>query len=78
MRTEHVYEEIRRVRDRLGEIEAERGRLGDDAIGERAELDHEEHELRARLIGLQDATVREWDTVELPGVPAYLGGRPSA
>jgi CBS domain containing-hemolysin-like protein len=78
MRTELVYQEIRRVRERLSEIEAERERLGDDASSENAELDHEEHELRARLIRLQDATVKEWDTVELPGVSAYLGRRVSA
>jgi uncharacterized protein YigA (DUF484 family) len=78
MRTELVYQEMRRVRERLNEIEAERERLGDDAANEQADLDHEEHELRARLIRLQDATVKEWDTVELPGVSAYLGGRVSA
>jgi CBS domain containing-hemolysin-like protein len=78
MRTDDVYEEIRRVRERLSEIEAERDRLGDDTSSEKGDLDHEEHELRARLIRLQDATVKEWDTVELPGVRAYLGGRLSA
>jgi CBS domain containing-hemolysin-like protein len=78
MRTDDVYQEIRRVRERLSEIEAERDRLGDDASSEKGDLDHEEHELRARLIRLQDATVKEWDTVELPGVRAYLGGRLSA
>jgi hypothetical protein len=78
MRTDLAYQEIRRVRERLNEIEAERKRLGDDASSEKAGLDREEHELRARLIRLQDATVKEWDTVELPGVSAYLGGRLSA
>jgi hypothetical protein len=78
MRTDLAYQEIRRVRERLNEIEAERKRLGDDASSEKAGLDREEHELRARLIRLQDATVKEWDTVELPGVSSYLGGRLSA
>jgi hypothetical protein len=69
MRTDHIANEIRGVRERLNEIEEERARLPEDSFDERAELKNEEHELRARLIRLQDATLRDWDTAELPGIP---------
>jgi len=69
MNNDPLASEIRSVRDRLRQIEDERNRLPDDAIEERASLKKEEHELRARLIRLQDATLRDWDTTELPGIP---------
>jgi predicted nucleic acid-binding Zn-ribbon protein len=69
MRTDHLSNEIRDIRERLNEIEEERHRLPEDSFDERADLKDEEHELRARLIRLQDAMLRPWDTAELPGIP---------
>jgi hypothetical protein len=69
MRTDHLSNEIRGIRERLNEIEEECSRLPADSVEERAQLKTEEHELRARIIRLQDATLRPWDTAELPGVP---------
>ena len=69
MRTDHLTNEIRSIRERLNEIEEERHRLPEDSFDERADLKNEEHELRARLIRLQDAKLRPWDTAELPGIP---------
>ena len=69
MRTDHLSNEIRDIRERLNEIEEERDRLPEDSVNERVDLKNEEHELRARLIRLQDATLRPWDTAELPGIP---------
>jgi hypothetical protein len=65
----HLSNEIRGVRERLNEIEEERNRLPEDASGEQARVRGEEHQLRARLIRLQDKTLKDWDTVELPGIP---------
>lgn len=69
MKNDPLVGEIRSVRGRLREIEEERDRLPEDASEERAALKNEEHQLRARLIRLQDATLRDWDTAELPGIP---------
>jgi predicted nucleic acid-binding Zn-ribbon protein len=69
VRTDPLDDEIRDVRERLSEIEEERGRLPEDSVTERDDLKKEEHELRARLIRLQDARLRPWDTAELPGIP---------
>jgi predicted nucleic acid-binding Zn-ribbon protein len=69
VRTDPLAEEIRDVRERLSKIEEERDRLPEDSVTERADLKKEEHELRARLIRLQDARLRPWDTAELPGIP---------
>lgn len=69
MKNDPLASEIRSVRERLREIEEERDRLPEDAFDERAGLKGEEHQLRARLIRLQDATLRDWDTAELPGIP---------
>lgn len=69
MKNDPLASEIRSVRDRLREIEEERDRLPEDAFDERDVLKSEEHQLRARLIRLQDATLRDWDTAELPGIP---------
>jgi hypothetical protein len=65
----HLSNEIRGVRERLNEIEERRNRLPEDASGEQARVRDEEHQLRARLIRLQDETLKDWDTVELPGIP---------
>lgn len=65
----HLSNEIRGVRERLNEIEEERNRLPEDASGDLAGVREEEHRLRARLIQLQDETLKDWDTVELPGIP---------
>lgn len=73
MKNDPLSSEIRSVRDRLREIEEARERLPEDALEERADLKNEEHELRARLIRLQDATLRDWDTAELPGIPGLTG-----
>lgn len=69
MRTDHLSNEIREIRERLNQIEAEYDRLPEDSLDERVDLKNEEHMLRARLIRLQDATLRDWDTAELPGIP---------
>lgn len=74
MRTDQISNEIRGIRERLSEIEEERESLTEDSSSERVELKDEEHELRARLIRLQDATLRDWDTAELPGIPGSLTG----
>lgn len=72
MSKDRLANEIQDVRERLREIEEERSRLPDEAVGDRGALNAEEHQLRARLIRLQDATIKPWDTAELPGVPGRL------
>lgn len=65
----HPSQEIQNIRDRLRQIEEERGQLPEEASDERIGLKQEEHELRARLIRSQDAALKPWDTAELPGIP---------
>lgn len=69
MKNDPLGNEMRSVRDRLREIEEDREQLPEDAFEQRADLKNEEHQLRARLIRLQDARLRDWDTAELPGIP---------
>jgi hypothetical protein len=69
MRNDDTIKQIQAVRARLREIEEKRAQLPDDASSEDVDLKKEEQELRARLIRLQDATIKNWDTAELPGIP---------
>lgn len=71
MSTEAVSNEILTIRDRLAEIKKERDQLPVDAFSERVELKDEEHELRARLMKLQDTSLKDRDTEELHGVPGF-------
>lgn len=71
MTAEAVSTEILTIRDRLAEIKRERDFLPADAFGERADLKDEEHELRARLVKLQDDSLKDRDTQELHGVPGF-------
>lgn len=71
MTAEAVSTEILTIRDRLAEIKRERDLLPADAFSERADLKDEEHELRARLVKLQDDSLKDRDTQELHGVPGF-------
>lgn len=69
MNVEAIANEILAIRARLDEIATERQQLPVDAFSRKADLNDEEHELRARLMRLQDATIKNRDTQELPGIP---------
>lgn len=69
MNVDAIVNEIMGIRARLDEIESERQQLPTDAFSRKADLNDEEHELRALLMRLQDATVKARDTQEIPGVP---------
>jgi hypothetical protein len=76
MSTEEMTEEILEIRNRLNEIETLREQLSKDAFSERADLKDEEHDLRARLFRLQDASQSLRDTEELPGVLGFPPAKP--
>ncbi|MGH3651182.1 MAG: hypothetical protein ACRDU9_10795, partial [Acidimicrobiia bacterium] len=59
MNAEAISTEILDFRRRLDSIEEERRQLPRDAFSEKADLIDEEHELRARLVRLQDASLTE-------------------
>jgi hypothetical protein len=71
MNAEAISTEILEIRRRLDSIEEERRQLPTDVFSEKADLIDEEHELRARLIRLQDASLSERETQQLPGVPGF-------
>ncbi|HJQ78186.1 MAG TPA: hypothetical protein VJ948_13140 [Acidimicrobiia bacterium] len=71
MNAEAVSTEILTIRERLAEIKRDRDLLPADAFSERADLKDEEHELRARLVKLQDDSLKDRDTKELHGVPGF-------
>lgn len=62
-------DELFAMRMRLREIEEERRQLDPEDVGDRAQLRNEESELRSQLVRLQDSSLKDHDTQEIPGVP---------
>ena len=71
MNADAISNEMITTRDRLAEIKRQRDLLPADAFEARADLKDEEHLLRARLVELQDMSLKDRDTQELHGVPGF-------
>ena len=74
MQSRDKSNELFTTRMRLREIEEELRRLGPEEVDERNRLRQEQSELRARLVKLQDTSLKDHDTQEIPGVPGAAKG----
>lgn len=69
MRDNDPRRQLAVARERLRQIEQDREQSSGHDLDPNRELRTEESELRARLVKLQDSTLKEYDTQEIPGVP---------